>query len=52
MRAAKPDALDLALISDESGMTVEDAFRLVSAEVVCQYIVIAAELAVLTAELS
>ena len=52
VRAAWPDALDLALICVESGMSVEHAFRRVSAEIVSQSIVLAEELAVLTAELS
>ena len=52
IRAAWPDALDLTLICVESGMSVEHAFRRVSTEVVGQSIVLAEELAVLTAELS
>ncbi|KQP96691.1 MULTISPECIES: type II secretion system F family protein [unclassified Methylobacterium] len=52
IRSAWPDALDLTLICVESGMSVEHAFRRVSAEVSGQSIVLAEELAVLTAELS
>lgn len=52
IRAAWPDALDLTLICVESGMSVEHAFRRVSAEIVSQSVVLAEELAVLTAELS
>ncbi|GJD73981.1 type II secretion system F family protein [Methylobacterium goesingense] len=52
IRAAWPDALDLALICVESGMSVEHAFRRVSTEIVSQSVVLAEELAVLTAELS
>ncbi|WP_375409914.1 type II secretion system F family protein [uncultured Methylobacterium sp.] len=52
VRAAWPDALDLALICVESGMSVEHAFRKVSAEIAIQSVVLAEELAVMTAELS
>ncbi|WP_264046234.1 type II secretion system F family protein [Methylobacterium flocculans] len=52
IRSAWPDALDLTLICVESGMSVEHAFRRVSAEIVSQSVVLAEELAVLTAELS
>jgi len=52
VRAAWPDALDLTLICVESGMSVEHSFRRVSAEIVSQSVVLAEELAVLTAELS
>ena len=52
IRAAWPDALDLALICVESGMSVEHAFRKVSAEIATQSVVLAEELAVMTAELS
>jgi tight adherence protein C len=52
VRAAWPDALDLALICVESGMSVEHAFRKVSAEIATQSVVLAEELAVMTAELS
>ncbi|MBX9932652.1 MAG: type II secretion system F family protein [Methylobacterium sp.] len=52
IRAAWPDALDLALICVESGMSVEHAFRKVSAEIAIQSLTLAEELAVMTAELS
>ena len=49
---AWPDALDLCLICVESGMSVENAFRRVSLEIAGQSVVLAEELALLTAELS
>jgi len=52
IRQAWPDALDLSLICVESGMSVEHAFRRVSTEIATQSIVLAEELAVMTAELS
>jgi len=52
IRQAWPDALDLTLICVESGMSVEHAFRRVSTEIASQSIVLAEELAVMTAELS
>ena len=52
IRSAWPDALDLTLICVESGMSVEHAFRRVSAESVSPAVVLAEGLAVLTAELS
>ena len=52
IRRAWPDALDLSLICVESGMSIENAFRRVSTEIATQSIVLAEELAVMTAELS
>ncbi|WP_019903200.1 type II secretion system F family protein [Methylobacterium sp. 77] len=52
IRRAWPDALDLALICVESGMSVEHSIRRVSAEAVTQSIALAEELAVTAAELS
>jgi len=52
VRRAWPDALDLTLICVESGMSVENAFRRVSTEIAAQSVVLAEELAVMTAELS
>ncbi|CAO4168021.1 type II secretion system F family protein [Methylorubrum populi] len=52
IRRAWPDALDLCLICVESGMSVENAFRRVSLEIAGQSVVLAEELALLTAELS
>ncbi|KAB1070649.1 type II secretion system F family protein [Methylobacterium planeticum] len=52
VRLAWPDALDLTLICVESGMAVENAFRRVSTEVAAQSVVLAEELALMTAELS
>ena len=52
IKRAFPDALDLLLICVESGMSVEAAFRKVSAEVGSQSIALAEELALTTAELS
>ncbi|MEA1830470.1 type II secretion system F family protein [Methylobacterium durans] len=52
IRLAWPDALDLTLICVESGMAVENAFRRVSTEIAAQSVVLAEELALMTAELS
>jgi len=52
IRQSWPDALDLMLICVESGMSVENAFRRVSTEMAPQSVVLAEELAVMTAELS
>ncbi|GJD39211.1 MULTISPECIES: type II secretion system F family protein [Methylobacterium] len=52
IQAAWPDALDLALICVESGMSVEHAIRRVSIETVTQSVALAEELAVTAAELS
>ncbi|WP_336486037.1 type II secretion system F family protein [Methylobacterium nigriterrae] len=52
VRLAWPDALDLSLICVESGMAVENAFRRVSTEIAPQSVVLAEELALMTAELS
>jgi tight adherence protein C len=52
IRAAWPDALDLLLICVESGMSIEAAFRRVSAEVGSQSVPLAEELTLTTAELS
>jgi tight adherence protein C len=52
IRMAWPDALDLLLICVESGMSIEAAFRRVSAEVGTQSIALAEELTLTTAELS
>jgi tight adherence protein C len=52
VRRAWPDALDLTLICVESGMAVENAFRRVSTEIAAQSVVLAEELALMTAELS
>lgn len=52
IRRAWPDALDLLLICVESGMSVEQAFRRVSAEVGSQSVALAEELTLTTAELS
>lgn len=52
MRQAFPDALDLLLICVESGMSVEHAFRKVSAEIGGQSVPLAEEFALCTAELS
>src|SRR5258708_4095717 len=49
---ASPDALDLLLICIESGMSVEAAFRKVSAEIVTQSIALSEEFTLTTAELS
>ena len=52
IRRAWPDSLDLLLICVESGMSIESAFRRVSAEVGTQSIPLAEELTLTTAELS
>jgi tight adherence protein C len=52
IKRAFPDALDLLLICVESGMSVELAFRRVSAEIGSQSIALAEEFALTTAELS
>jgi tight adherence protein C len=52
IKRAFPDALDLLLICIESGMSVEVAFRKVSAEIVGQSIALSEEFALTTAELS
>jgi tight adherence protein C len=50
--SAWPDALDLLLICVESGMSIEAAFRRVSAEIGSQSVPLAEELTLTTAELS
>ncbi|GJE61134.1 type II secretion system F family protein [Methylobacterium trifolii] len=52
VRRAWPDALDLTLICVESGMAVEHAFRRVSTEIASSSVVLAEELALMTAEMS
>jgi tight adherence protein C len=52
IKRAFPDALDLLLICIESGMSVEAAFRKVSAEIVSQSIALSEEFTLTTAELS
>ena len=52
IKRAFPDALDLLLICIESGMSVEVAFRKVSAEITSQSIALSEEFALTTAELS
>ena len=52
IRTAWPDALDLLLICVESGMSIEAAFRRVSAEIGLQSAPLAEELTLTTAELS
>jgi tight adherence protein C len=52
IKRAFPDALDLLLICVESGMSIEAAFRRVSAEVGSQSVPLAEELTLTTAELS
>jgi tight adherence protein C len=52
IRRAFPDALDLLLICVESGMSIEAAFKKVSAEVASQSIPLAEEFTLTTAELS
>ena len=52
IRRAWPDALDLTLICVESGMAIEHAFRKVSTEIVTSSVVLAEELALMTAEMS
>ncbi|HSS84371.1 MAG TPA: type II secretion system F family protein, partial [Reyranella sp.] len=52
IKRAFPDALDLLLICVESGMSVEVAFRKVSAEIVQQSVALSEEFTLTTAELS
>jgi tight adherence protein C len=52
LKRAFPDALDLLLICVESGMSIEAAFRKVSAEIGTQSIPLAEEFTLTTAELS
>jgi tight adherence protein C len=52
IRKAWPDALDLTLICVESGMAIEHAFRKVSTEIATASVVLAEELALMTAEMS
>ncbi len=52
VRRAWPDALDLTLICVESGMAIEHAFRRVSTEIATSSVVLAEELALMTAEMS
>lgn len=52
VRRAWPDALDLTLICVESGMAIEHAFKRVSTEIATSSIVLAEELALMTAEMS
>ena len=52
VRKAWPDALDLTLICVESGMAIEHAFRRVSTEIATSSVVLAEELALMTAEMS
>jgi tight adherence protein C len=52
IKRAFPDALDLLLICIESGMSIEAAFRKVSAEIVSQSIALSEEFTLTTAELS
>jgi tight adherence protein C len=52
IKRAFPDALDLLLICIESGMSIEAAFRKVSAEIVTQSIALSEEFTLTTAELS
>ncbi|MEL6060913.1 MULTISPECIES: type II secretion system F family protein [unclassified Methylobacterium] len=52
IRRAWPDALDLTLICVESGMAIEHAFRKVSTEIATSSVVLAEELALMTAEMS
>ncbi|MCJ2135874.1 type II secretion system F family protein [Methylobacterium sp. J-026] len=52
IRKAWPDALDLTLICVESGMAIEHAFRKVSTEIATSSVVLAEELALMTAEMS
>src|SRR5258707_2672412 len=52
IKRAFPDGLDLLLICIESGMSVEAAFRKVSAEIVTQSIALSEEFTLTTAELS
>ncbi len=52
IRKAWPDALDLTLICVESGMAIEHAFKKVSTEIATSSLVLAEELALMTAEMS
>ncbi len=52
IRRAFPDALDLLLICVESGISIEAAFKKVSAEIGSQSVALAEELTLTTAELS
>ncbi len=52
VRKAWPDALDLTLICVESGMAIEHAFKRVSTEIATSSVVLAEELALMTAEMS
>jgi tight adherence protein C len=52
MKRAFPDALDLLLICIESGMSIEVAFRKVSAEIGSQSVALSEEFTLTTAELS
>jgi tight adherence protein C len=52
IKLAWPDALDLTLICVESGMAIEHAFRKVSTEIAATSVVLAEELALMTAEMS
>ena len=52
IKLAWPDALDLTLICVESGMAIEHAFRKVSTEIAASSVVLAEELALMTAEMS
>jgi tight adherence protein C len=52
VRTAWPDALDLLLICVEAGMSIEAAFKRVSAEIGLQSVPLAEELTLTTAELS
>jgi tight adherence protein C len=52
IRRSWPDALDLTLICVESGMAIENAFRKVSTEIATSSVVLAEELALMTAEMS
>ena len=52
IKRAWPDALDLTLICVESGMAIEHAFRKVSTEIAATSVVLAEELALMTAEMS
>jgi tight adherence protein C len=52
IRRAFPDALDLLLICVESGMSIEAAFKKVSAEIGSQSVALAEEFTLTTAELS